>query len=86
MKLKEGFITHEVGGEQILVSTGSADFSGLVRSNATAAAIVDYLKEQTTREEIIENMLAKYDVSREVVSADVDKILGKLRAINALDE
>lgn len=86
MKLKEGFVTHDMGGEQILVSTGAADFSGLVRSNATAAYIVDCLKEQTTREEIIEKMLAKYDASAEVIGADVDKILGKLRRINALDE
>lgn len=86
MKLKEGFVTHEVGGEQILVSTGAADFSGLVRSNATAAYIVDCLKEQTTREQIIEKMLDKYEVSVDVIAADVDKILGKLRSINALDE
>lgn len=86
MKLKDGFITHEVGGEQILVATGAADFAGLVRSNATAAFIVDCLKEQTTREKIIEKMLATYEASEEVITRDVDKVLGKLRTINALDE
>lgn len=86
MKLKEGFVTHEMGGEQIMVATGVAKFAGLARSNATAAFIVDCLKEETSREAIIEKMLAKYDASQDVISADVDKILGKLREIGALDE
>ena len=86
MKLKDGFVTHEMGGEQIMVATGAANFSGLVRSNATAAYIVECLKEDTTRQAIIEKMLARYDASVEVITADVDKILTKLRSINALDE
>lgn len=86
MKLKDGFVTHEMGDEQILVATGNANFAGMVRSNPTAGFIVDCLKEDTTREEIIGKMLDKYDVTREIVAADVDKIIAKLRSINALDE
>lgn len=86
MKLNDGFVTHEMGDEQIMVSTGAANFSGLVRSNPTAAFIVDCLKEETTREAVIAKLLEKYDVTEDIVSADVDKILNKLRSINALDE
>lgn len=86
MKLKAGFVTHEMGGEQIMVATGEAGFPGLIRSNATAAFIVDCLKEETTYEQILDAMLAKYDVTREVAEADLNKVLGKLRSVNALDE
>lgn len=86
MKLKNGFVTHEMGGEQIMVATGDANFSGLVRSNSTAAFMVDCLKEETTREAIIEKILSCYAATEEVVAADVDKVLAKLRSINALDE
>ena len=86
MKLKEGFVTHEMGGEQSMVATGSANFAGLIRSNPTPAFIVDCLKEETTREQIIEKMLAKYDATPEVIGTDVDKIVAKLRSIKALDE
>lgn len=86
MKLKDGFVTHEMGGEQIMVATGAASFAGLVRSNATAAFIVECLKEETTREAIVAKMLEKYDADRAVIAADVDKIVAKLRSINALDE
>lgn len=86
MKLNSGFVTHEMGDEQIMVASGSVSFAGLVRSNPSAAFIVDCLKEETTREAIIAKMLEKYDATEDVLSADVDKILAKLRSINALDE
>jgi hypothetical protein len=86
MKLNEEFVTHVMGDEQILVAVGSAKFSGLVRSNPTAAFIVDCLQEETTREAVIAKMQEKYDAPVNVLAADVDMVLGKLRSINALDE
>lgn len=86
MKLKDGFITHEADGEQIMVATGEAGFSGMVRSNGTAAFIIDCLKESTTQEQLVEKLFAKYEASREVLAADVAKVLDNLRSIGALDE
>ena len=86
MKLKNGFITHEMGDQQIMVAGGETDFAGLVRSNKTAAFIVDSLKEETTRETIVDAMTAKYDAPRDVIERDVEAILDKLRSIGALDE
>lgn len=86
MKLKNGFITHEMDGEQVLVSTGIVKFAGMARSNKTAAFIVDCLKKDTTRDAIIAAMLQKYDATEQVIAGDVDMILGKLRSIGALDE
>lgn len=86
MKLKDGFVTHEMGGEQVMVSTGSVGFAGLVRSNATAAFIVKCLEQDTTRDAVVDALLAKYDVSADIAGRDVDKVLDKLRAIGALDE
>lgn len=86
MRLKEGFITHETEGEQIMVATGDVNFAGLVRSNKTAAFIVDCLKTETTKAAIVEAMAAKYDAPKEVIGKDVESILEKLRSIGALDE
>ncbi|MBQ7433598.1 MAG: PqqD family protein [Lachnospiraceae bacterium] len=86
MRLKEGFITHETNGEQVMVGTGKANFSGLVRSNATAAFIVDTLKTDTTKEEIVKAMAAKYDAPQEVIEKDVERILETLRGIGAIQE
>ena len=86
MKLKNGFVTRNVGNAQIMVATGGASFPGMVRSNPTAAFIVNCLQKETTQDAIVEAMLEKYDAPREVLEADVEKILGKLREIGALDE
>ncbi|MBR5444632.1 MAG: PqqD family protein [Clostridia bacterium] len=86
MKLKKDFITHETAGEHITVSAGGSAWNGLIRSNRTAGFIVECLKTDTTAAEIVEKMLARYDAPREVITADVEKILNKLRSIGALDE
>lgn len=86
MKLNENFITQSIGSNQIMVAGGDAAFSGFVRSNETAAFIVEKLKTETTKDEIIDAMLDRYDASREKISGDVEKILSVLRSIGALDE
>ncbi len=85
MKLKDGFITHETDGEQIMVSAGNTAFNGLVRSNETAAFIVDQLKSETSEQEIVAKMLEKYDAPEKVISVDVKRVLDTLRQIGALD-
>ena len=85
MKLKENFITQEMDGEQIMVAAGGG-FAGMVRSNATAAFIVDCLKTVTTKEMILDAMCRKYDAPRDVMADDVDMVIENLRKIGALDE
>lgn len=85
MKLKNSFVTHMSGDDQVLVDTTSS-FAGLIRNNKTAAFIVECLKKETTKEHIVDQMDAKYDVSREVIEKDVSAILDTLRKVGALDE
>lgn len=85
MKLKDGFVTREMYGEHLMVSTDGA-FNGLVRSNAAAAFIVECLAEETTEQEIVQKMLAKYDAPTEILEEDVKKILNTLRDVDALEE
>lgn len=86
MKLKDGFITRTVQGTQMMVAVdgSAANFHGLVRSNETAAFIVDCLKSDTTEEQIVDHLLGEYNVSREVAQRDVHAILEKLYGIGAI--
>ena len=88
MKLHNGFITYNTGSEQIMVAAGSASeaFRGMVRSNATAAFIIECLKEEITREELGEKLVERYDAPRDIILRDLDKVLDTLRKIGALDE
>ena len=86
MRLKESFITQEIDDTQFLVPVGTVEFNGIVRSNQTAAFIVNCLKKDTTEEIILAAMCDKYDAPRERIAADVRKILQTLRTIGALEE
>lgn len=86
MKLNENFLTQEIDDTQVMVATGDTAFNGIVRSNQTAAEIVNLMKEETTRDEVVDKMCAKYDASREEIAADVDMVIATLRKVGALDE
>ncbi len=86
MKLKDGFVTQQVDDIQFLVPVNTDAFSGLVRSNRTAAFIVDCLKTDTTEEKIVDAMFAEYDAPREEIAACVAEIIKTLRGIHALEE
>ena len=86
MKLSSDFITHEMDGKQYMVSVGASEFSGLVKNNKTAAFIVDCLKNETTRDAILDKMEEKYDAPRELMGADLDKVIEKLRGIGAVTD
>ena len=86
MKLKNTFILHETGAETLLVPTGNAGFSGIVRGNRTLGAILKLLKEDTTQEKITEAMTRQYDAPRETIVRDVERAVAQLREIGALDE
>ena len=86
MKLSNQFIFHESGGETILVPTGGAGFSGIVRGNKTLGAVLACLKSETTEEDIVKALKARFDASEGAVERDVAKALEALRKIGAIDE
>lgn len=86
MKLKQELTTHEIDGTQFLVPLGKETFNGIVRSNKTAAFIVDCLKDETSEDKIVDAMCARYNAPREEIASDVREILDTLRRINALEE
>ena len=87
MRLKDGFITHESVGEHITVTAGNTAFNGMLRSNQTAGFIVECLKCDVTKEDIITKMLEKYDASTDILIKSEKKLLpvlnpGTLHIVN----
>ena len=85
MKLKDEFIIQNIGDTQVMVSMSGSDFNGVVKSNKTAAQIINMLIKGTTRDEIISAMLEQYDAPRDLISSDVDKVISQLRGIGAIE-
>ena len=86
MKLNKEFLLHNTGSESILVPSGSAGFSGVVRGNKTLGAVLELLKEETTETEMISVLKTRFDAPDGAVEKDVAKVLAELRRIGALDE
>lgn len=86
MKIRSSFIRHDSDGESMLIPTGDADFSGIVKGNTTLGAIIDLMTEDTTEEEVVSAMRKRFDAPEGVIERDVGLVISKLRSIGALDE
>jgi len=86
MKLKKEFIAHITGEEAILVPSGKAKFSGVVRGNKTLGAILELLKDEISGEELLQAMKARFEAPEGIIERDLEKALAELRSIGALDE
>ena len=86
MKLNKNFIIHKTNSETILVPTGEADFSGIVRGNDTLYVILELLKDETDETKIVTAIQNKFDAPDETIINDVKKAIAELRKIGALDE
>lgn len=88
MKLKNGFVVREVGGRSVAVAVGemAKSFRGMISLNGSGKFIWQALASETSEEQIVDALLAEYDVSREIAEIDVKKFIGQLRAEGLLIE
>lgn len=88
MKIKDEFIVRNMLGEYMAIPTGDniAKFDGSVILNDVSAFIIEQLKKPTSKEDLLELILAEYDVSRERASADLDALLEKLDGYGMLEK
>ena len=86
MRMRKDFITYCSEGETLLVSAGTEGFAGVVKGNKTLGAILELLGNDTTEQEIIAAMKARFDAPEEIISRDVQKALAGLRGIGAIEE
>ena len=85
MKLKKDFLSHKTSDETILVPVGGNSFSGIVKGNKTFGAILDLLKEETTRDQIVSKMKERFEAPEGAIEKDVDRAIAELRKIGAIE-
>lgn len=88
MKIKSGFVKRNIAGSEIVVPVGKTamQFNGMITLNESGAFFWDCLKEETTKEKVVENVLEIYEVSREKAEEDVSSFIDMLRENALLDE
>lgn len=80
MKLKQGFIMREIAGETIVVPSGDElKLNMMITLNGTGKLLWGKLEAGATIEELVQAMLAEYDVTEQIARADVERFVKKLQ-------
>ena len=88
MKMKDGFLLRQVGGNNVVVPVGAqaVDFRCIITLNEVGAFLWQKLAVDCTVADLVEALLAEYDVTADIATADVERFVASLREKNLLDE
>ena len=87
MKIKDNFILRKVADSYVVVPVGrlTLNFNGIITLNETGAFLFELLQKGAEREELIDRLLAEYEVTPERAAADVDVFIEKVKASDVLE-
>lgn len=87
MKIRDGYILRTVAGKNIVVSIGAeTNFSGMLTLNDTGVFFWNLLKDDTTKEQMLEKILSEYDIDSQTAAQDIDNFIVKLQGAGILEE
>ena len=79
MKIKEGFLLHQVSGQMVVLPTGGdLDLNMMITLNETGAFLWKCLQSETDADALVKALLAEYDVDEMTARACVESFLKKL--------
>ena len=80
MKLKEGFVLREVADSIVVIPCGDdLDLNMMITLNGTGKFLWEKLTEGAQEEELVQALLAEYDVSEEMAKQAVEDFVAKLK-------
>lgn len=88
MKIKEGFVRRNIGGNDIVVAVGKAsvDFNAMINLNSTGAFLWSLLEGEANEKELVSAMVEKYCIDENVAIRDVKAFLDKARSAGVIEE
>lgn len=80
MRINKEFVLREIAGDYIIIPTGATvlEFNGLITVNEVGVTIWNMLQEEVTMDELVQGVLAEYEVEEEVARKDIQEFLDKL--------
>lgn len=86
MKINKELVKREIAGDTILVPVGKTvyDSNGLFILNELGSFLWDRLQDAETEEELLQAILAEYEVTEAVARKDLSLFLDKLRDMGIL--
>lgn len=86
MKVMDDLVLREIAGTYILVPVGAAatKIQGMISLNGSGVLLWKRLQEECSEAELVDALLAEYDVDRATAVADVREFLQKMRDADLL--
>ena len=80
MRIEKEFVLREIAGDYIIIPTGSTvlEFNGLITVNEVGVTLWKMLQEDVTLEQMVQGVLAEYDVEEDVAREDIQEFLDTL--------
>lgn len=80
MKIKKGFVAHQMGDKTVVVSTGQLckSFHGMIELNSTGVEIWKWIEAGYTKEDIVKMLVEKYHIEEKRAATDLEKIIKKM--------
>ena len=88
MKIKEGFVLRTICGQNVVSGEGlqQVNFSKLISLNDTAAYLWKAVEgKEFTEEDLVDLLLAEYEVERERAAADVASLCVNWKEMGLID-
>lgn len=88
MKIKSGFVMKDVAGSKVVLPLGERrlDLNGIITFNDVGAEVFNMLDGTNSVEEIVAKIAKDYEVSTEIVEADVNELIEKMRANGLIED
>lgn len=86
MKIKDGFVAREVGGETIVIAVGerSRDFNAMITLNETGKFLWDRMTEDTDTDTLVTALLSEYEVDEATARSAVERFTASLEKAGLL--
>ena len=80
MRINKEFVLREIAGDYIFIPIGSTalEFHGLITVNEVGVTLWKMLQEEVTMEDLVQGVLAEYDVEEEIAREDIQEFLDTL--------
>ena len=87
MRINKEYVLREIAGDYIIIPIGSTalEFNGLITVNEVGVTLWKMLQEEVSLDDLVQGVLAEYDVKEDVAREDIQEFLGELVKGGILD-
>jgi hypothetical protein len=80
MKIEKEFVLREIAGDYIIIPTGKTvlELNGLITVNEVGVTIWNMLQQNVELEDLVQGVLAEYEVDEATARADVQEFIAQL--------